>query len=176
MGTAAPPGYHHPLSRYLRPFSVRQYFCAGLFGEAGCVIWTKPAPIAGFRYSYGYVGRRPSPGHCIASFVPNDLSSKQARRRATCSVTSAGERMLLRRIAELSQEQAGPLVSGAIYTAGRIRQRAVTRPSSSDCKSSTPCGWSTWSGCMPAAGRARSCCAIRRRRWCRCAGRRRQFR
>jgi len=31
---------------------------------------------------------------------------------------SAGERMLLRRIAELSQEQAGPLVSGAIYTAG----------------------------------------------------------
>ena len=45
------PEYHPPLSRYLLPFSVRQYFCVGLFGEAGCVIWTKPAPIAGFRYS-----------------------------------------------------------------------------------------------------------------------------
>jgi len=51
------PEYHPPLSRYLLPFFVRQYFCVGLFGEAGCVIWTKPAPIAGFRYSYRYVGR-----------------------------------------------------------------------------------------------------------------------
>lgn len=56
---------------------------------------------------------------------------------------SADERLLLRRIAELSQEQTEPLVSGAIYTGGRVSRRSVTRPSSSGCGNSMPCDRST---------------------------------
>ena len=46
--------------------------------------------------------------------------SKHVHLACTIRALSADERRLLRRIAELSQEQSGPLVSGAIY--GRVEE------------------------------------------------------
>jgi cell division control protein 6 len=45
--------------------------------------------------------------------------AKHTHLAHTIRALSAGERVLLRRIAELSQEQAGPLVSGAIYAGAK---------------------------------------------------------
>ena len=54
--------------------------------------------------------------------VEEDVTAAYAQAKHThlahaIRALSAGERMLLRRIAELSKEAAGPLVSGAIYAA-----------------------------------------------------------
>ena len=80
---------------------------------------------------------------------------------------SMGERLLLRKIAELSQEESGPLVSGAIYggrdAEGRLHGLLPAAAKADSLR------LVDLIGCRPAGGRA-GCAALRAGEGCRSAG------